>query len=157
MILGAHFALCTLHFAPVFNIDIWFETGVKNEVCCIPLHNIAEKLQPELITLPRAFHAITGCDSTSCFKGIGKKKAFELLKKRHNTLAALSEIRESYQPSQEALKSFEEFVCRLYELKSDVTEINALWNKMFVKNPEQNQKLPPRKDSLLQHLASSNY
>ena len=28
---------------------------------------------------------------------------------------------------------------------------------MFVKNPKQNQKLPPCKDSLLQHLACYNY
>ena len=30
-----------VYFAPVFNIDIWFETGVKNKVRCIPLHKIA--------------------------------------------------------------------------------------------------------------------
>ena len=80
-----------------------------------------------------------------------------LLKKRHNILAALSEIGESFPPSQEALKSSEEFVCSLYQLKSDITEINALQHKMFVKNPKQNQKPPLCKDSLLQHLARCNY
>ena len=146
-----------VYFAPVFNIDIWFETGVKNKVRCIPLHKIAEKLHPEQTRLLLAFLALTSCDSTSCFKGTGKKKAFELLKYRQNTLAALSEIGKSFAPSKEALESSEEFVCRFYQLKSDKTEINALRHKMIVKNPRPGQKLPRCKDSLLQHLACCNY
>ena len=60
-------------FAPELGIEIWFKTGTKEKVRFIPLHEISSFLGQELTLTLLAFHAITGCDSTSCFKGKGKK------------------------------------------------------------------------------------
>ena len=44
-----------VYFAPVFNIDIWFETGVKNKVCCILLHKLEKKNVSRTETPPSSF------------------------------------------------------------------------------------------------------
>ena len=60
-------------FAQELGIEIWFKTRTKEKVRFIPLHEISSFLGQELTLTLLAFHAITGCDSTSCFKGKGKK------------------------------------------------------------------------------------
>ena len=55
-------------------------TEMKEKVRYIPLHEISANLGQELTATLFAFHAITGCDSTSCFKGRGKKRSLLVLK-----------------------------------------------------------------------------
>ena len=40
------------------------------------MHDIAQKLGPSMAKALPAFHAITGCDTTSAFFGKGKKTAW---------------------------------------------------------------------------------
>ncbi|CAH3184172.1 unnamed protein product, partial [Porites lobata] len=54
--------------------EIWFKTGVKDKVRFVPVHRIAEKLGRSVCAAIPAFHALTGCDSTSGLFQIGKKK-----------------------------------------------------------------------------------
>ena len=67
-------------FTQELGIEIWFKTGTKEKVRFIPLHEISSFLGQELTLTLLAFHAITGCDSTSCFKGKGKKRSLLVLK-----------------------------------------------------------------------------
>ena len=57
-----------VYFSHELGIDIWFRTGTRENVHYIPRHEISANLGQELTATLLAFHAITGCDSTSCFK-----------------------------------------------------------------------------------------
>ena len=60
--------------------DIIIDFGVKKDHRAISLKLLAESLgEPRCQALP-FFHAFTGSDTTSAFKSIGKKKAYEALK-----------------------------------------------------------------------------
>ena len=69
-----------VYFSHKLDIDIWFRTGRKEKVNYIPLHGILSDLGQELTATLLAFHAIIGCDSTSCFKGRGKERSLLVLK-----------------------------------------------------------------------------
>ena len=43
------------------------------------LHSVAEGLGQDMCALILPYHALTGCDSTSSFKGKGKKRPLDLL------------------------------------------------------------------------------
>ncbi len=71
--------LCTTHFERVNCKELWFHTGVKDKVRFVAIHTIAANLGPELCPALLAFHALTGCDSTSALYRMGKKKAWNVL------------------------------------------------------------------------------
>ena len=54
--------------------NLFFSTGVKNRARVIDIGRIRSNLGEELSQALIGFHILTGCDSTSCFYGKGKKK-----------------------------------------------------------------------------------
>lgn len=69
--------LCVYHFAKLNEVgasELWLHTGVKDKTRYIPIHDISSSLGSALTGVLPGFHALTGCDLTSCFSGIGKVK-----------------------------------------------------------------------------------
>ena len=66
--------LCVSLFSQLGCQELWFKTGVKDKKWFIPIHTAAEKLGPQMCEALPGSHALTGCDSTSSFFGVGKKK-----------------------------------------------------------------------------------
>ncbi|KAG1648498.1 hypothetical protein GQR58_029779 [Nymphon striatum] len=96
-------------------------------------------------TLP-AFHAVTGCDSTSQFAGHGKKKAWQAYIKDPTVLNQFGRA----EVSERLMSNAEKFVVQMYAPGSAEMSINALRASMFRgKNPE---ALPPTKHALDLHL-----
>ena len=54
--------------------ELWFKTEVKDKLRLTLLHTLTEVLGTNLCNLLPAFHALTGCDTTSALYQIGKKK-----------------------------------------------------------------------------------
>ena len=71
--------LCVSHFTGIGCNELWFCTGVSDRQRYIPVHSIQEKLGERLCQSLPAFHALTGCDSTSSFSCRGKKKPWTTL------------------------------------------------------------------------------
>ena len=71
--------LCVYACSAIYAQQLWFRTGVKDKLCFLPVHRIAEKLGDDLYSLLPSFHALTGCDSTSALYQIGKRKAWKAL------------------------------------------------------------------------------
>ena len=67
------------------------------------------------MSLP-AIHCFTGNEYTSAFHGIGKKKAFTLLKKRPNFLETFEKIGDGFVLDAELFPKIESFTCNLYGL-----------------------------------------
>ena len=53
--------------------NVWIERS--NPVSYIPVHDIASTLSDEIRSSLLTSHCLTGCDTTSQFSGIGKKRA----------------------------------------------------------------------------------
>ena len=47
---------------------MWLKTETKEKVRYISMYEISVELGQEFTSVLLAFHAVTGCDSTSCFK-----------------------------------------------------------------------------------------
>ena len=55
----------------------WVGFGAGTHLRYIPVHTICDTLGPQVSSALPAFHAFTGCDTVSCFRGKGKKTAME--------------------------------------------------------------------------------
>ena len=66
------FLLLIYHLGEL-NIEICMMSGTAKKMKFFPVHVVAEKLPGPVMENILGFHAVTGCDSTSAFSGIGKK------------------------------------------------------------------------------------
>ena len=88
-------------------------TVIKN---AFSTHTVVQKWGHEsCLSLP-AFHALTGCDTTSCFHRIGKRSAFKCLLKHLKDVPHLKHL--GCQPvSDNCYRDVENFVASLYSQK----------------------------------------
>ncbi|KAK4882604.1 hypothetical protein RN001_005923 [Aquatica leii] len=64
-----------LHFRKHLTQEVWMKTGKSDSLRYIPVHKI--NLADSLIKNLPAFHAFTGCDTTSQFTGFGKRTCWK--------------------------------------------------------------------------------
>ena len=76
--------------------ELWFQAGlITSTKDCrryIPVHELCKSLSSVVCEILPAAHALTGCDTTSSFFGIGKKSMFKALKETLNQFSDLSRI-----------------------------------------------------------------
>ena len=58
--------------------ELWFRTGVNDRLRFVPVHYVCQNLSNRVLKALPAFHALTGCDTTSALSGIGKKKPWNV-------------------------------------------------------------------------------
>ena len=93
----------------------------------------ANTVDKDLIDALPGLHALTGCDSASCFSGQGMLKSLQLLKKneRYNDAAKLQG--ESLEPLSTVKEVLEEFTCWLYGVEGE-SQIGSVRYKLFCKS-----------------------
>ena len=130
--------------------EVWMGAGTKQKPKYILVHQIRESLNLQVCRNLFAYHAITGCDSTSQFSGHGKKKTWMLYKSQPDLLNAFTDCDST------AFAKAEEFVVKIYSPSSSLVHVNDLCTELFhrLANPE---KLPPTQDALIQHLKRSQH
>ena len=101
-----------------------------------------------------AFHAITGCDTTSQFYGVGKASAWKVFE---DAPGLLEHIGEESQISTDVLAKAEAFVCKLYNPGTQEVEINKERAAAFRKSKKDLDALPPTQDALILHIKPANY
>jgi len=101
-----------------------------------------------------AFHAITGCDTTSQFYGVGKASAWKVFEDASDLLEHLGE---ESQNSADVLAKAEAFVCKLYNPGAQEVEINKERAAAFRKSKKDLDALPPTQDKLTLHIKRGNY
>ncbi len=105
-----------------------------------------------------ALHALSGCDYTSAFFGIGKQNLYKVVKKSDNFKNVLASMGESFHFEMDIFPVLQEIIAKCYGVKN-CQSINDAWYKMFctkAKVPEL-QQLPPTEDELLLHCLRANY
>lgn len=84
--------LCVYAFHDIHCQQLWFRTGVKDKVRLIPIHYLVRSLEQDACRLLPAFHALTGCDTTSGLFQIGKRKAWKALMKNKSIYEDLGRL-----------------------------------------------------------------
>lgn len=96
-----------------------------------------------------AFHALTGCDTTSCFSGKGKKTARSTWKSYPEVTPAL---RLSKACVSRILPTLERFVVLIYDRCSTENGVNSARQTLFAQKNREIENIPPTKDALPQHV-----
>ena len=128
-------------------------SGTSRKKRFIPVHRI--EIPEETRNSLLAFHAITGCDTTSQFCGIGKGSAWKALDSQTSNL--LTSIGETSPPTQRTIADAEAFVCQLYHKGTREVEINREKAAAFRKVKKNIDSLPPTQDALQTHIRRANY
>ena len=119
----------------------------------IPVHRI--EIPEETRNSLLAFHAITGCDTTSQFCGIGKGSAWKALDSQTSHL--LKSIDETSPSTQRTIADAEAFARQLYHKGTREEEINRERAAAFRKVKKNIDSLPPTQDALHLHMRRANY
>lgn len=133
--------------------ELWIHAGTSKEPKYIPVHLIS--LAQPMIDNLMAFHAISGCDTTSQLTGKGKKTCWKDFEKNAG-LGHLQELGDSVPCSENAMKGAEKYVCNLYG-HGNCESVDQVRFKMFVKGKTSIEGLPPTSDALKLHLMRTNY
>ena len=98
-----------LHHAQQIDANILFDTGTGNLKRLLNMTEIARDLGQKHSTALLGLHALTGCDTTSSFKGIGKKKPIKILQKMQNFTQVLCVLGDSWDPKERTWQSLNTF------------------------------------------------
>ena len=151
-------ALSVAHYSVINCTEFWFKTGVKDRLRYVPVHAVSQELGEKMCRALLAFHAITGCDSTSALAGIGKKKGWQLLSRSEQHQDSLCLLGAQPSLSDNIAAKSEAFICDLYPSSRKIPRTaDELRYILFCQKKQKNELLPPTSDSLLQHLKRANY
>ena len=141
--------------------ELWIAFGMQRRYRYIPIHTVVAQLGPAKSSALPAFHALTGCDTTSSFFGKGKKTAWAVW----NSLPQLTvplQLLSSPKPSLQVLKThsavLQLFVIQLYGVcHENVTTVDGARHYLFLKKGKDFLHIPPGSDALNQHLLRVAY
>ena len=148
--------ILALYYQSKLDVSICLEMGTSSK---IQIFDISSNSVDSLIreALP-SLHALSGCDSTSCFSGIGKGKCLKVLQSNERFIDAVSLLGKQEYVSNPVAENVEEYVCALYGINNEPNIYKARY-RLFTRKKRlpDPQKLPPMKDTLLLHFARANY
>ena len=127
----------------------------------IPAHAIAQSLGPAKAMALPAFHALTGCDTTSAFYGKGKKTAWSVWQSMPELTLPL-QLLSSPLPTIEMIMThtptLQRFVMKLYGVSEDnITTVDGARLYLFLHKGRDFNHIPPSSDALHQHILRVAY
>ena len=133
--------------------EIYMKTGTAKNTKYIPVHILHEMLSPAVTEGLIAFHAMTGCDTTSYFYRKGKKTALQVFQHQPNLLRNIGKTEGSAQS--ETYVDAEKFVCSLYGLP-ELGLVDSVRASLF-RQGKTVDCLPPTSDALKHHVDRCHY
>ena len=114
-----------------------------------------------------SLHALTGCDTTSCFKGIGKIKPLKVLEKYTEFEDCLEALGEDWKLNEDSFMGIEKLICYLYGFVR-FAQVDKLRYHMLQKKCNHSDVIDPKKildlgalspcqSSLRQHIKGTNF
>lgn len=137
--------------------NIWISCGTSKQPKFLPVHEIRNNMQGDVVSALPLYHAVTGCDSTSQFYGLGKKSTWSVLIKHPHLLSGLFTGRINEFISTTNISLVEQYIMLLYSKSAEQHQsINSLRAQLFhtTDNPS---KLPPTSDAMKLHILRAMY
>ena len=139
--------------------ELWVGFGTGKTYRDIPNHTVCQLLGPLKCEALPTFHALTGCDYTSFFRGKGKKtawKAWEELPEMTEIFRAIEDSNpHEFTIDSPEMKAPEKCVCYLYAKDKGYNNVNLCRQKMFTVGLKQLESIPPTLNALYQHVRRS--
>jgi len=143
------------------DVDLWVAYGVGKNYTHYSINAICARLgEPKSRSLPM-FHAFSGCDTTSAFRGKGKKsfwQAWHAYDAITNVFVHLATHPfEHVDLESETFKKIEQLVIIVYDKTSNLTNVNSARMELFSQKSQAVDKIPPTQNALLQHTKRAVY
>lgn len=134
------------------DLELWIVLGVGKDYCYYKINNIWEKLgESKSRSLP-AFHAFSGCDTTSCFFRKGKKSAWKAWKCYPEATEAFLSIAEKPFDELNAetfqFRHLERLTVVMYDSTSTLSSVNEARRELFSKKGKSLENIPPTQVSI---------
>ena len=140
--------------------DIWIKFGTGKSVQYFHLKSLYEKLGIKTCRALPYFHAFTGCDTTSAFKGKAKKSAWQTWKAYKQVTDSFEDLSQNpFKELNDESRDFQvlqKFVVQMYSKGLDVESVNLAQKLLFAQNQKM-ERIPPTADALLQHAKRAIY
>ena len=122
--------------------EVWMVSGTSKQQNCYPVQTVASKLDNDVLENILGFHALTGCDTTLSFSGMGKKTCWKQFLETPNLVHSMGRVLN--------LREVEEFVFRLYGgcAETESVDIDLIRFNLFSIARKGLELLPPTKDAL---------
>ena len=141
--------------------DIWIAFGMGKDYRFYSINAIFTTLGDSRSRALPVFHALTGCDTTSAFRGKGKKSAWQAWR-------AYEEVTETFQyladhPFEHLnaesvhFRNIERLIVMLYDKTSPLSSVNETRKELFCHKNRSLDRIPPNKNALLQHAQQGIY
>ena len=137
---------------------IWVAYGTGANFKYIPAHQLSQSPGPRMATALPGFHALTGCDTVSCFAGRGKKTALTTWRSYPDVTEAFMELsRSSPVINDRCMALLERYVVLLYDRTSSSINVHEASKQLFAKKGRSFKAIPPSREALLQHAKRAAY
>ena len=144
---------------PKCNIaELFFKTGVSERQRFIPIHySAARNLGSTLSAALPVIHALSGCNATSAFSGIGKKQWLKVASQHPEIIEWLSCIGQDHMTiNRDTKEACVELVSLLYNGKL-ADSLDSIRYELFSKKSLVSEKFAPTDDSFTKHLQCVSY
>ena len=150
------------------DFDVWIKFGVGKSMQHIHLKTVVNKIGLRIsrglpLRISRGlpfFHALTGCDTTSSFKGKAKKSAWQTWKSFQAATPIFEELSQNpfyiLGEDNPSFQILEKFIVRMYSKNVDTASVDEARKLIFAHNQNM-EKIPPTRDALFQHIRRAIY
>ena len=114
--------------------ELWINFGTGKNTRLIAVHELSAAIGPRRCAALPAFHALTGCDTVSCFYGKGKKSAWSGWDSYPQLTDALLQLNMCSEIDDDTLRTIERYIVILYDRTTDCDNLNAARKQLFTKS-----------------------
>ena len=142
-------------------VDIWVAFGMGKNYRFYSINTIYSSLGKQKSQALPVFHTLTGCDTTSSFKGKGKKSAWQAWQAYEEATETLEHLTsqpfEHMDPDSDHFKKIERLIVVLYDRTSPLTSVNEIREDLFCRKSRSVERIPPTQNALFQHVQRAVY
>jgi len=141
--------------------DIWVAFGTGKNFRMDSINAICTYLGEERAQALPMFHALTGCDTTSAFRGKGKKSAWQAWQAYEEVTGTFGFLAtrpfEHLDSDSEHFQRIERLIVVLYSKTCHLTSVNGAREELFCRKNRKMNMIPPTQDALQQHVKRAVY
>jgi len=139
---------------------VWITFGQGASARWVPVHGVVSSIGPEKVGGILFFHAFTGCDVVSGFRGKGKKSAWQTRNVCEDVTDTFEKLSNCPQDvSDDNLQKLENFVVLMYDRSSAASCVNEARLDHFALARKQRtyDAIPPTRAALREHAKRAAY
>lgn len=124
----------------------------------IPVHDVNQLIGQEKSKGIPFFHAFTGCDVVSAFRGKGKKAAWQtwsVFPEVTDVFTKLSTYPLTIEHNDQVI--LEKFVITMYDRSSSASDVDEVRLDMFARKQRPYDAIPPTQAALFEHIKRAAY